>query len=266
MGLAGRLEEAAEAVRPAAGPASVLVTEAAWAAWAALVRCTAQLLRWDAATQSASSDADRHLHAARRQAEIARAALTAHSADDPSCSQPPRWPPRSRRCRTSATSRDSPGSWRRCRCALSKTAAAGACAHQYQPGKMGSGQRRRPGSAVSTARWSPTRTSCARTKSTLSAGDPAYRLVCGRRWRSGTAFAGRGLSRPGRQRAGPAAPPRTRRWSWRHCRSPPRSRATRRPAGSGTAGTPGPVPAADLEAQRIWPRPSRECCASVRFA
>jgi hypothetical protein len=81
--LAGRLEEAAKAVQPAASPASALVTEAAWAAWASILRCTAQLLLWDAATQDASGDADRHVRAARRQAEIVLAGLPAGAAGDP---------------------------------------------------------------------------------------------------------------------------------------------------------------------------------------
>jgi len=80
--LAGRLEEAAEAVQPAVSAAPVLVTEAAWAAWASTLRCTAHLLRWDAATQDASGDAGRHLQAARRRAEVALAGLPADSGDD----------------------------------------------------------------------------------------------------------------------------------------------------------------------------------------
>ena len=43
----------------------------------------AHLLRWDAATQDASGDADRHLQAARRRAEVALAGLPADSGDDP---------------------------------------------------------------------------------------------------------------------------------------------------------------------------------------
>ena len=59
------------------------MTEAAWAAWAAALRCTAHLLRWDAATQDAADDAGRHLQAARRRAEVALACLVADSASDP---------------------------------------------------------------------------------------------------------------------------------------------------------------------------------------
>jgi hypothetical protein len=81
--LADRLEDAAEAVHPAKGPAPVLVTETAWAAWAGTLRCMAHLLRWDAATQDASGDAGRHLRAARRRAEVALAGPAADSGNDP---------------------------------------------------------------------------------------------------------------------------------------------------------------------------------------
>lgn len=81
--LAGRLEETAEAIQPAASSAPVLATEAAWAAWAGALRCTAHLLRWDAATQDASRDADRHLQAARRRAEVVLAGPLAGTVNDP---------------------------------------------------------------------------------------------------------------------------------------------------------------------------------------
>lgn len=81
--LADRLEDAAEAIHPAAGPAPVLVTETSWAAWAGTLRCMAHLLRWDAATQDAAGDAVRHLQAARRRAEVAQAGQAADSGDDP---------------------------------------------------------------------------------------------------------------------------------------------------------------------------------------
>ena len=71
------------AVQPAGSPLPVLVTEAAWAVWASTLRCTAHLLRWDAATQDASGEAGRHLQAARRRAEVALAGLPADSGDDP---------------------------------------------------------------------------------------------------------------------------------------------------------------------------------------
>jgi hypothetical protein len=81
--LAGRLDSSAEVISPAQGDAPAVVTETAWAAWAVALRCTAQLLRWDAATQDASGDAARHLQAARRRAEVALADLPAGTANDP---------------------------------------------------------------------------------------------------------------------------------------------------------------------------------------
>ena len=85
--IAGRLDSAAESISPAQGPAPVLVTETAWAAWAGALRCIAHLLRWDAATQDASGDAARHLQAARRRAEVALADLLARPKAIPSCRQ-----------------------------------------------------------------------------------------------------------------------------------------------------------------------------------
>jgi hypothetical protein len=81
--LAAQLDSAAEVIAPARREAPVVVTETAWAAWAGALRCTAHLLRWDAATQEASGDAARHLQAARRRAEVAFAGLPAGSGDDP---------------------------------------------------------------------------------------------------------------------------------------------------------------------------------------
>ncbi len=82
-GLADQLERAAEAIQPADSPAPVIATETAWAAWAGTLRCMAHLLRWDAATQDASDNADRHLHAARRRAEVALAGMPSDHGSDP---------------------------------------------------------------------------------------------------------------------------------------------------------------------------------------
>jgi hypothetical protein len=82
-GLADQLEGAAEAIQPSDTPAAAMATEKAWIAWAGTLRCTAQLLRWDAATQDASDNADRHLHAARRRAEVALAGMLADQGSDP---------------------------------------------------------------------------------------------------------------------------------------------------------------------------------------
>ena len=81
-GLADQLERAAEAIQPADIPAAAIATETAWTAWADTLRCMAQLLRWDAATQDASDNADRHLHAARRRAEVALASMLAGQGGD----------------------------------------------------------------------------------------------------------------------------------------------------------------------------------------
>jgi hypothetical protein len=81
--LADQLERAAEAIQPAGSPAPVIATETAWTAWAGTLHSMAHLLRWDAATQDASDDADRHLHAARRRAEVAMAGMLADQASDP---------------------------------------------------------------------------------------------------------------------------------------------------------------------------------------
>jgi len=69
--LADQMELAAEAIQPAEVAAPSLPTELAWATWAGVLRSVAHLLRWDAATQDASENADRHLQAARRRAEVA---------------------------------------------------------------------------------------------------------------------------------------------------------------------------------------------------
>jgi len=82
-GLAHQLDRAAEAIQPAGSPAPVIATETTWTAWAGTLRSTAHLLRWDAATQDASDNADRHLHAARRRAEVAMAGMLADQASDP---------------------------------------------------------------------------------------------------------------------------------------------------------------------------------------
>jgi hypothetical protein len=68
--LADQMELAAEAIQPAEVAAPSLPTEIAWATWAGVLRSVAHLLRWDAATQDASANADRHLQAARRRAEV----------------------------------------------------------------------------------------------------------------------------------------------------------------------------------------------------
>ena len=81
--LADRLEEAAEAIQPTQSSAPVLPTETAWTAWAGGLRCLAHLMRWDAAVQDASDNADRHLLAARRRAEVALAGMPADHASDP---------------------------------------------------------------------------------------------------------------------------------------------------------------------------------------
>jgi hypothetical protein len=80
--LAGRLDSAARVISTAQ-VAPAMTTETAWAAWAGALRCTAHLLRWDAATQDASGDATRHLQAARRRAQVALADLPTGSGDDP---------------------------------------------------------------------------------------------------------------------------------------------------------------------------------------
>lgn len=81
--LADKLEQAAEAIQPETAPAPVLPTETAWTAWAGILRCLAQLLRWDAAVQDASDSADRHVLAARRRAEVVLARLPGDHASDP---------------------------------------------------------------------------------------------------------------------------------------------------------------------------------------
>jgi hypothetical protein len=80
---ADQLERAAEAIRAAQAPAPVLVTETAWSAWAAALRCIACLLRWDAATQDAADAAGRHVRAAHRRAEIALGSMPDDQSDDP---------------------------------------------------------------------------------------------------------------------------------------------------------------------------------------
>jgi len=69
--LADQLDLTSEAIQPAGASDQSLPTELAWATWAGALRSVAYLLRWDAATQDASDNADRHLQAARRRAEIA---------------------------------------------------------------------------------------------------------------------------------------------------------------------------------------------------
>jgi len=46
-------------------------------------RCLAHLMRWDIVVQDASDNADRHLLAARRRAEVALAGMPADHASDP---------------------------------------------------------------------------------------------------------------------------------------------------------------------------------------
>ena len=81
--LAGGLEQAAETIHPAQGSVPVLPTETVWTAWAGALRCLAHLIRWDAAVQDASENADRHLLAARRRAEVALAGMPADHTSDP---------------------------------------------------------------------------------------------------------------------------------------------------------------------------------------
>jgi DNA-binding FadR family transcriptional regulator len=69
--LASQLERAADDIHPAGAPSPSLPTLSAWATWAGALRSAAHLLRWDAATQDAAGNADRHVQAARRRAEVA---------------------------------------------------------------------------------------------------------------------------------------------------------------------------------------------------
>jgi hypothetical protein len=81
--LAGQLELAADGIHPAGAPSPSLPTESAWATWAGALRSAAHLLRWDAATQDAAENADRHVQAARRRAEVALGDGPAGAGNDP---------------------------------------------------------------------------------------------------------------------------------------------------------------------------------------
>ena len=71
------------AIHQAAAGESTVPTEIAWIAWAKIFRVIGHLLRWDTAVQAADVDAERHLRAAQRQAEIlAAGTLALHALGD----------------------------------------------------------------------------------------------------------------------------------------------------------------------------------------
>lgn len=80
-GFAVKLNQSATVISASFDNRDDLVTTRAWRAWAELLVLQAHVLRWDAAVQAAEADADRHLAAARRGAEVLWASITQHSKD-----------------------------------------------------------------------------------------------------------------------------------------------------------------------------------------